>query len=66
MNVIAQFFLLLPRSVALKLGIFIGIISFYLFKKRRVLALNNFNHALGKKTILQQNKKKSLKKLLLI
>lgn len=48
MNVIAQFFLLLPRSVALKLGIFIGNISFYVFKKRRLLALDNFNQALGK------------------
>jgi KDO2-lipid IV(A) lauroyltransferase len=56
MNFIAKLFLFLPRSVALKLGVFIGTICFYLFRKRRKLALDNLNQALGKNYTPAQQK----------
>lgn len=56
MNFIARFFLFLPRSFALKLGVFLGVLSFYVLRKRRRLALDNLNQALGNRYTPQQQK----------
>lgn len=48
MNFLARLLLLLPRPIALKLGSFLGLLAYYLLKRRRKLALDNFNRALGK------------------
>ena len=41
------FTLLLPRKFALKIGAGLGLLGFYIFKKRRLLAIDNLNQALG-------------------
>ncbi len=47
MNFLAKFLSFLPRRLALRIGIFLGTLAYYIFKRRRVLALSNFNQALG-------------------
>ncbi|HEV2614253.1 MAG TPA: lysophospholipid acyltransferase family protein [Gammaproteobacteria bacterium] len=57
MNFVAKCFLLLPRRLALKLGILLGILAFYILRRRRKLALDNFNQALGKEYSPTEQKK---------
>ncbi|MDX2163929.1 MAG: lysophospholipid acyltransferase family protein [Gammaproteobacteria bacterium] len=57
MNFLAKFLSFLPRRFALRIGISLGTLAYYLFKRRRLLALSNFNQALGKNYSLEQQKK---------
>lgn len=57
MNFLAKILLLIPRKIALKIGVVLGILAYYLFKRRRQLALANFNQALGNQFSPQEQQK---------
>lgn len=57
MKMIEKFILLFSRQKALALGRFLGILSYYIFQKRRKLALHNLELALGNQYDAPQRKK---------
>jgi KDO2-lipid IV(A) lauroyltransferase len=56
MKFLENIILLFPRRLALRLGRYLGILSYYIFQKRRQLALSNLNQAVGKQYTLFQQK----------